>query len=659
MSRDGRAGPAAEVKHRLYPLLLVAATLAAFCNVFDNAFHLDDFYRVVDNPGIQSIQPIWRHFIDPRTMSTLDRITEYRPFLPLTLSLNFWWSGSRVAGYHAFNLLAHLAAALLLYGFLLELMRSGRRDDDAAPGWERDVAFLAALLFAVHPVSGIVVNYISARDLGMMEALLAGTLLAYTRMRRLGDSARRWAGVLLLFACSLLAKTNGIVIPLLVLAFERLIVAREAPWRAAIARSAAFAGVVAVYFSWTKFGLHFSAVQQVLSESGALSITYPLTQLWVHLIYLANAVWPFAIREMPAVAPAAGVLDWRVVAGAVFVAASGGMAWRLRRTQPIVSFAIVAYWLFLLPESSILPLYHLRNDYRPYPSSPFLFLIVILAASRVLKPRAVMVAAVAATFYLAGASLVLNRTWLTDESLWTQSVRYGGDEVAHVNLARAIADHRDPRVKANLEEALRISPQYVIGHINYGLVLIELGDQQAGLAHCEEAVRLAPTWAQSHAWLAVAYERLGRLDAAAAESLRAAQLDPRDLRQQYTAAALLQRVGRYPDSVPLLTALSERVLDYGLTDFFLAFAYQQAGDLERAIPVYRRFLSGHPDHAQAHFNLGLALMARGDDRGAVGEFNRTVVLQPDYREVHRHLAACYERIGDGVRAAEERRLYGS
>ena len=120
------------MKHRLYPLLLVAATLAAFCNVFDNAFHLDDFYRVVDNPGIQSVQPIWRHFVDPRTMSTLDRITEYRPFLPLTLSINYWWSGSIVASYHALNLLAHLASALLIYAFLIELLRVRRHDEEAA-----------------------------------------------------------------------------------------------------------------------------------------------------------------------------------------------------------------------------------------------------------------------------------------------------------------------------------------------------------------------------------------------------------------------------------------------------------------------------------------------------------------------------------------------
>lgn len=36
-------------------VLIVLATGVAFCNVFPNAFHLDDFCRVVGNPGIQQV----------------------------------------------------------------------------------------------------------------------------------------------------------------------------------------------------------------------------------------------------------------------------------------------------------------------------------------------------------------------------------------------------------------------------------------------------------------------------------------------------------------------------------------------------------------------------------------------------------------------------
>jgi tetratricopeptide (TPR) repeat protein len=145
-----------------------------------------------------------------------------------------------------------------------------------------------------------------------------------------------------------------------------------------------------------------------------------------------------------------------------------------------------------------------------------------------------------------------------------------------------------------------------MAHIDYGLVLIELGDGVTGLAQVQEAVRLAPTWPQSHAWLAAAYERLGRLNDAASESLRAARMDPHDLRQQYRAAALLQRVGRYADSIPVLTALSERAINYGLTDFLLGLALQQTGQEALAIPVYRRFLEYHPTDVQARANLAAA-----------------------------------------------------
>ncbi|MCU1384999.1 MAG: hypothetical protein JWL71_3696 [Acidobacteria bacterium] len=606
---------------RLGALLLIVATLAAFCNIFDNAFHLDDFYRVVDNPWIQSVAPIWRHFLDPRTMSTLDRVTEYRPLVPLTLSLNYSLSGSRVASYHAFNLLAHLTAVLFIYAFILELMAFRRADTEADSDADRQIAFIAALLFAVHPVSGIVVNYISARDLAIMEVFLAATLWAYARMRRRGDSVLGWAVVLVLFAASLLAKTNGIMMPLVVLAFERMIAGRASSWRASLGRIAAFAAVIATYFLWTRFGLHFSALQQVLNGR-AISTTYPLTQLWVHLIYLANTVWPFAIREMPAVVIVAGPFEWRALAGAAALLASAAIAWRLRRTQPIVTFAIVSYWVLLLPESSILPLYQLRNDYRPYPSLPFLFLAVVAAANHVWRPRIVLMAALAASVYLAAASLTLNRIWLTEETLWTHSVRHGGDEIAHLSLATSIRDRRDPRVRANIEAALRLAPDFVLAHVDYGLVLIELGDRAAGLAQVQEAVRLAPTWPQSHSWLAVAYEALGRLDDAATESLRAAQMDPHDLRQQHRAAMLLQRVGRYADSIPVLNVITTRAIDYGLTDFLLGVALQQTGQDALAIPRYRRFLEHHQGDVQARVNL----------------------------------AACYDTIGDPDRAAAERRL---
>src|ERR1051325_12243621 len=74
-------------------LFITAAAMLVYANTLQNAFHLDDFYRVIGNPGIHKLWPIWRHFVDPWTMSTLDRITQYRPLLPLSLSVHYAVAG--------------------------------------------------------------------------------------------------------------------------------------------------------------------------------------------------------------------------------------------------------------------------------------------------------------------------------------------------------------------------------------------------------------------------------------------------------------------------------------------------------------------------------------------------------------------------------------
>ncbi len=69
-----------------------------YLNTFQNDFHLDDFTRIVDNPGVQKLHPVGRHFVDPRTMSTVDRLTRYSPLLPLTLSRNYAVAGDSLPG---------------------------------------------------------------------------------------------------------------------------------------------------------------------------------------------------------------------------------------------------------------------------------------------------------------------------------------------------------------------------------------------------------------------------------------------------------------------------------------------------------------------------------------------------------------------------------
>jgi Flp pilus assembly protein TadD len=607
--------------------LILLATIAAFHNVFPNAFHLDDFYRVAGNPGIQHVHPIWRHFVDPSTMSTLPRITAFRPLLPLSLSLNYWWGGETPAGYHAVNLAFHAVSGVLVYVLFLQL------------GTRRAIALIAALLFAVHPLSGIVVNYISARDLAMAQTFLLASLVAYAHMRLgRGDRAAGWVAAITFAGLALLCKTNAAILPLLVAAFELIFM--RGGLRSVCARAAAFVAVAVAFGVWTRVALGHSDLETTVGAEAGGPARYALVQTKAHLVYFFNFVWPTNMRQMPLLTPPAGWADPAVLLTFAIVAVSLFFAWRLRRTHPFVAFCIVAYWLLMAPESSIVPMNHLRADYRPYPSSPFLFGALAFVAVTTLPRDVWLTAAAVVVVALAGSSISINRTWRTEESLWTHSTKLGGDAVAHMNLAMSIADRRDPRVKAHLEQALAMAPGYVLGHINYGLLLIQQGRRAGGLWEVMEAVRLAPTWAQSHYWLSVAYGQLSMPGPAADAALEAHRLEPNNVQYAYEAALQAQRVGRMADSLAPVRVVVARDERYELARFLEGFALQQTGAVDEAIASYRRFLAFRPDYMQAHFNLGYALMTKGRCAEAIPEFTRTLELKPDYREVDLYIAKC-------------------
>ncbi len=640
--------------------LIVLATALAFGNTLHSELHLDDAYRVANNPELDRVWPPWRHFVDPRTSSTIPQIEQYRPLLPLSLSVNKATSRliglDVLTGYHLGNIAIHLLTCLLLYGLFFELLRhpAGR------PGTRgRDAAFWGTLLFAVHPVSGVPVNYISARDLLLMLCLLVGSLLVYVRMRRTGDSPGGWASSLGLLALSLLAKPNSVMAPALVLGFELLLA--HSPRRAwsTWARPLAFLGVVAGFFVWTEVVLGFSDLEQVTSETRSPWI-YASTQLRAHLdYYLRNAVWPFRLRPMPAIGEAHGPLDPGVIAGGLVVVSSLLWAVVLARRAPVASVGILAYWILFIPTSSIRPLYDLVTDYRQYPSLPFLTLVATLAAYRFARPRVAATALGAVAVYLVISSVVMNGIWRTDETFSAQSVRYGAAPLGHMNYARAVQD-RDPALaERHYQETLRVAPEHTYTHINLGMLYLSLGRTDEGLTSVERAVELAPSWGITHFWLASAYRQAGRLAEAQAASRRAADLDPRNVEYQYQAAYDLQQRGDYAASLPYLERVRRVSPDHELTRFLEGFAFQRLGRWPEAEASYRAFLEQRPRYAQAWFNPAHGLMTEGRHAEAIPAFEQALRFAPRNYSAHHWLAESHRALGDTEAADRHAALYSA
>jgi hypothetical protein len=530
-ARSGRAWTNLFAEPRHGTSLLVALTAATFANTLSNGFHLDDFYRLVDNPAVRTVRPLWRHFVDVHTMATLPTVTNYRPLLPLTLSLNYAIGGLQPLGYHIVNIALQAVTAVLVYRLCNELLAQGSTVRKDLRPW---AALTAAAVFAVHPVSGIPVNYVTARDLLLMQVFMVAALLAYVRMRGAGrDTVRGWIATLALFVLALMSKTGAVVLGGIVVAYE-VTIRREkplapGPWL----RCLPFLGIALAFFAYVSLVLHHSEFDVVRSNEYS-PVAYGATQLKLHLFhYMRNFVWPFPIRQGPEVA-LNGPFDPAALAGGLFVLATFALSWLVRRALPVVAFCVLAYWILQIPESSVFPLWALATDYRPYASSPFLYLAATaIAVHRIPSNRALRVAAVAVVLWSAATSAYLNTTWRTERSLWQHSVDYGGSALAHMNLGLTF---QDPEIRArHFRDAIRLAPDYILAHINLGLALIDLGQRSQGLAECLFAVSIEPSRAHTRYWMGKAYEKLEDTDAQAREAALAARLEPSNVEYAYYA----------------------------------------------------------------------------------------------------------------------------
>src|SRR5262249_14972693 len=143
------------------------------------SFHYDDIHSVEGNPAVKSLLNIPRFFVNPSLFDQDPSQKMYRPLLLTSYAIDHAISGDRGHAYHFTNLLAHAAAAMLLYFVIRKLMRMAW--PTVAGTSVSAAAAFGALVFAVHPLNSEAVNYVSARSSLLCGVALLGATIAYLR----------------------------------------------------------------------------------------------------------------------------------------------------------------------------------------------------------------------------------------------------------------------------------------------------------------------------------------------------------------------------------------------------------------------------------------------------------------------------------------------
>src|SRR5262245_31275448 len=225
--------------HRLIPILLIVAGVAAYQNSFGGAFFLDDHTAIRDNPHIGELWPPWAW--RPRGESTV----AWRPIASLSLAVNYALGGRRVQGYHAFNLAIHVLAGLVLFGVVRRTLMGERlreRYGRQAP-W---LAMAIALIWLVHPLQTESVTYVVQRTELLMGLFFLLTLYCVIRADSSPHRMSWFLGAVLACALGMGSKEVMVVAPLVVLAYDRVFLSKSFS-ELFRARGAVYAGLAATW----------------------------------------------------------------------------------------------------------------------------------------------------------------------------------------------------------------------------------------------------------------------------------------------------------------------------------------------------------------------------------------------------------------------------
>jgi len=197
-------------KHLIPIFILLILTIGVYSNTLKNGFVFDDYFIIIDNIFIKD----WKNLSGLLSKDYFSRSGEatYRPVVTLSYFVDYSLWGLKPYGYHLTNVLIHSVNAVLVFLFVLLLIK-GRR-----------AAFLAALLFAVHPVLTEAVNAISLREDLLIVFFLLPAFLLFLKVSNSSMNKIRWWTFyilsLLLYLLALFSKEMAITFPLLLIGYH-------------------------------------------------------------------------------------------------------------------------------------------------------------------------------------------------------------------------------------------------------------------------------------------------------------------------------------------------------------------------------------------------------------------------------------------------------
>lgn len=613
--------------------VIIGVTLFAYANSLNGAFVFDDQHHIEANESIRSVIPLSRH------------LATRRPLVSLSVAINYAIGGLDPWGYHAFNLLVHVLAALTLFGVVRRTLILPR----LAASFQNHATILAlavAALWAAHPLTTQSVTYVIQRGESMMGLCYLVTLYCVIRGADSKRSARWFGAAVAACFCGMAAKAVMITAPLIVLIYDRIFLA-EGFASALRRRWTLYAGLCAsclVPVATGVWGGVFTTASvnatMGFGYKGATPLQYLCSQPGVILHYLSLALWPAGLcldYAWPVAHGAARIL----LPGVVIVVLLVLTIWALR-VRPALGFVGVWFFLILAPTSSIVPIRDLAFEHRMYLPLAAVVCLLVLGLNHVITAVArrgsLSQASGGGLFIIVVSAFVIAlavRTRARNEDYRSELAIWSDTAAKRPTNARAFRGVGDAYFEAR---------QYADSITQY-----------------EEALRLNPGESGRFVYerLGTAYQMLAQNEKAESLFRRMLEIAPDSAEANFNLGNCLSQKKAHAEAIPfyrraveLDSTNAEAYINLGLAIAATAEGNPARGDA--ALAAYQTALDLAEKQGRsavcvrAHYNSGLVLIWQGKAKEAIEAYERALRINPKHAASQRKLEEARQRLTPGI-----------
>ncbi len=511
---------------------ILTITFIVYLPVLHNSFlGWDDHFYITDNPLISSfdLKKIFSTFV----------MGNYHPITILTLSTEYHLFGMSERGYHAVNLLFHLANIILVFYAILLLSNK--------PG----MALIASLLFGIHPIHVESVAWAAElKDLLYTFFFLAALICYLKYISTLRSKFYYFALILFLF--SILSKAMAASFPVVLLLIdyfrERKINARVLLEKVPFFLLSLIFGVVAIMAQKTTSLAHditiFSFPQRIVFAGYAfLTYLYKLI-LPIHL----SAYYPYPIKN-------GGTIPLQYYAYVLLLFGVAAYVFYSKKTTKKILLGIGFFSISVFLVLQLMPVGGaiMADRYAYVPSIGISYLGaegINYLWPKNLKWLAISIVCVLTVFYSV-STYSRSQIWKNDLSLWNDVIsNYQTVSIAYYNRGLSYMNENKTNLAlADYNKTIELMPTYTEAYVNRGSIKRDSSQYEEALNDYNKAIEISPSYATAYFNRGILYIKENKNDEAISDFTKTIELDPGNNKAYSNRGAVYFNAKRYPEAI--------------------------------------------------------------------------------------------------------------